>query len=275
MTHRIIPRAEWGARPATNPQRIAPARRRAFVVHYDGDVPTTRTGPAVPRGIQSYHQNSRGWSDIGYNFVIDQSGAIFEGRGWDVLGAHAGPSGNVVGIGVQVHIGGAQQPSPAALDALAWLYAQANAHCGRRLELKGHCDYISTSCPGRPLLAIVRAGLKTPAPARPSAPAAQGRPVVSARIIAEAARRDPGAPGGTSISDRHRAQVRTVEQALTRTGWLPRQWAGDGHYGTSTILAAKRFQFKHSPGTNADGILGPKELGRLFELARMSVEVTP
>ena len=48
--------------------------------------------PAQLRGISSYHTQSKGWSDIGYNFVVDRFGRIWEGRygGVDraVVGAH-------------------------------------------------------------------------------------------------------------------------------------------------------------------------------------------
>lgn len=145
---RIIPRHEWGARPPANRTMVPPEKRRTFVVHYDGDVPTRRTGPDVPRAIQRFHQDTRGYADIGYNFAIDQNGAIFEGRGWDTLGAHAGPGGNTEGIGVQVHIGGDQRPSDAAMASLRWLYAEANRRFGRTLAVRRHSDYVATSCPG-------------------------------------------------------------------------------------------------------------------------------
>ena len=53
---------------------------------------TAEQVPAIIRGIYAYHTQSRGWSDIGYNFLVDRFGRIWEGRygGVDrpVVGAH-------------------------------------------------------------------------------------------------------------------------------------------------------------------------------------------
>ena len=46
------------------------------------------------RSIYAYHTQTRGWGDIGYNFIVDKFGRIFEGRYGGltstVIGAHAG-----------------------------------------------------------------------------------------------------------------------------------------------------------------------------------------
>ena len=48
--------------------------------------------PGILRSIYAYHTQSRGWSDVGYNFLVDRFGRIWEGRygGVDrpVVGAH-------------------------------------------------------------------------------------------------------------------------------------------------------------------------------------------
>ena len=151
MSYRIIPKSEWGGRAARSSQRVARSRRRTFVVHYDGATPVTRTGNSVPQAIQNYHMNGQGWRDGGYNFVVDQAGAIYAMRGWDEVGAHAGSVGNVEGIGVQVAIGGNQHPSDAALRSLVWLKKEADRVCGRVLAWRNHGDYMATSCAGGPL----------------------------------------------------------------------------------------------------------------------------
>lgn len=40
------------------------------------------------RRIQTFHVGSRGFDDIGYNFLVGGDGAVYIGRGWDKQGAH-------------------------------------------------------------------------------------------------------------------------------------------------------------------------------------------
>ena len=58
---------------------------------------TLDEGIAQMQAIQTFHQDVRGWSDIGYHFVIDKAGNIYQGRPETVIGAHTGGSntGNI------------------------------------------------------------------------------------------------------------------------------------------------------------------------------------
>ena len=49
--------------------------------------------------MQNYHMDSNGWCDIGYSFAIGGDGEVYEGRGWNHVGAHTGGF-NSVGYGV-------------------------------------------------------------------------------------------------------------------------------------------------------------------------------
>ena len=78
----IITRSEWGG-DAVVP-RAAPSHgqiQMAFVHH---TVNANDYGPeesaAIVLGIAKYHRDHNGWNDIGYNFLVDQYGQIFEGR---------------------------------------------------------------------------------------------------------------------------------------------------------------------------------------------------
>lgn len=78
-------------------------------------------------------------------------------------------------------------------------------------------------------------------------------------------------PARSGTSDRTE-QVKVFEQALVKTGWLKPSLA-DGHYGTATVEAVKRFQRKHSGVRNGDGWMGMRELTLLVRLAGMSADV--
>lgn len=170
MTVTIISRATWGAQPWSGgtPAAVPLASRREFFVHYDGGARVSRTGYAIMRAIEAEHLGN-GWSGVGYNFVVDQAGNIYEGRGWGLQGAHC-PNHNITGIGVQIAIGGDQEPSKAALAACRALYEEACRKTGRALAKKGHKDGFATACPGSKLYAWVKAGMpagdynSTPAP---------------------------------------------------------------------------------------------------------------
>jgi hypothetical protein len=52
-----------------------------FVIHHTGEyVKHTRRPSEIMRSIYNYHTITRGWGDIGYNYVIDKQGNIYEGR---------------------------------------------------------------------------------------------------------------------------------------------------------------------------------------------------
>lgn len=137
---RIVSRSQWGARAPRSRQTVGWGSRTEVTLHYSSG-PESQT----PRQIQDFHMNDNGWSDIGYNFLVDRNGTAYEGRGWTVVGAHAAPR-NTQGIGI-CYIG-RDGMTAAAKKAVVELYDQACAKAGRTLARKGHRDINSTSCPG-------------------------------------------------------------------------------------------------------------------------------
>lgn len=154
----IVSRADWGAKPwVTQPYTVSLKERTEFLVHYHGGIPPVSIGPAVPKDCEAIHL-ANGWSGIGYNFVVDEAGTAFEGRGWDLVGAHC-PGHNRIGLGVYVAIGGDQVPSDAALNTVRDIYDLACTKTGNPLRKTWHGANYPTECPGSHLITWVQAGM--------------------------------------------------------------------------------------------------------------------
>jgi hypothetical protein len=126
----IVPRSVWKADEGIKraPPRYARAVSFAIVHHTAGsDNYSPDASPAIVRGIELYHVRANGWNDIGYNFLVDKYGRVFEGRAGgvdrNVIGAHAeGFNTGAVGVAVIGNYS-ATSISPAAEHALASLLA--------------------------------------------------------------------------------------------------------------------------------------------------------
>ena len=91
----LVTRAGWGADESivTHPSEYTTDVEVLFVHHTAGDNGYRCADSArIVRAIEAYHVRSKGWNDIGYNFLVDRCGTLFEGRrggtGRPVLGAH-------------------------------------------------------------------------------------------------------------------------------------------------------------------------------------------
>jgi hypothetical protein len=140
----IVPRASWGADEniVRAVPRYAPVLRLAVVHHTAGSSAyRPEQSASIVRGIELYHVKANGWNDIGYNFLVDRYGQVFEGRAGgmeqNVIGAHAqgfntGSTG-VALLGTYT----STRPTPEAERALATLLAW-------RLDV-GHVDPASSA----------------------------------------------------------------------------------------------------------------------------------
>jgi hypothetical protein len=180
----IVTREQWGA--SACPPRASPQYgvvNLAFIHH---TVSATDYGPedstAMVLAICRYHRNSNGWNDIGYNFLVDRYGKIFEGRagGIDqaVVGAQAqgynSQSTGIANIGTFSTTGQTEEALAALARLLSWKLAlhgippqgkvsviSAGGNTNRYragtavlLErISGHRDANATSCPGDALYA--------------------------------------------------------------------------------------------------------------------------
>jgi len=149
---KVITRAGWNARDPRNIYTVPWSVRTEFFVHHT-DGPQDQS----VKSIQDFHMGpSRGWSDVGYNFLVRADGTIYEGRGWTVVGAHC-PNHNRTGIGVAFI--GDNNPTDTAKRSIRWLYDEACRKAGRKLKKLGHGDRYPTECPGQKLQAWVNAGM--------------------------------------------------------------------------------------------------------------------
>jgi len=102
--------------------------------------------------IRKWHVDGRGWSDIGYHYIVSIDGSIKEGRPIDRSGAHTkGQNSNSVGV---CYIGGVEKDGKTPkdtrnpeqlmalanlLDALMEMYPGATLH--------GHNEFANKACP--------------------------------------------------------------------------------------------------------------------------------
>ncbi len=174
----IVRRGGWNADETIVRDEPAIAERlRRAVVHHTAGSNSYSPGEsaAIVRGIQRYHVLGNGWDDIGYNFLVDKYGRVFEGRGGgitrNVIGAHAGgfntSSVGVAVIGIYDSKGISTAARRALQRLLAWrldvghVYPRGTVNAVsagssrwpagavvRLRAISGHRDTSYTSCPG-------------------------------------------------------------------------------------------------------------------------------
>ncbi|HEU5373663.1 MAG TPA: N-acetylmuramoyl-L-alanine amidase, partial [Gaiellaceae bacterium] len=174
----ILTRAQWGANEEiVRAKPVYASALKLAVVHHTV-TPNTYTraqAAAIVRGIEFFHVRGNGWNDIGYNFLVDRFGTVYEGRGGgvdrNVVGAHAaGFNTGTVGVSL---LGTFQTVAPSRamqsglVKLLAWrldvahvdplstvVYTSGGNPKFRRGKLvtlrvvSGHRDTGPTECPG-------------------------------------------------------------------------------------------------------------------------------
>ncbi|MTI41699.1 N-acetylmuramoyl-L-alanine amidase [Fulvivirga lutimaris] len=138
------------------------------IIHHSAGSNTSTNYIQVVRDIYLYHTEVNGWSDIGYNYLIDKEGTIYKGRDPDdgdqdnVIGAHfCGKNSGTMGICLLGNFEeGNITPSEEAIESLIKLTSwklikesldpfSSSIHRGEQLNtLAGHRDGCSTLCPG-------------------------------------------------------------------------------------------------------------------------------
>ncbi len=169
----IISRADWGANEGYrfDPQghEIWPTDYQTpqkIVIHHTVTKNNDPNPPATVRAIYYYHAISLGWGDIGYNYLVDSHGNMYEGRygGLDVVGGHVyGHNYGSLGISAIGTYGNTGDSVPPGAELLAGLVDLSAWQCSRSLinpnessffidkitqNVAGHRDYNATACPG-------------------------------------------------------------------------------------------------------------------------------
>lgn len=151
-----------------------------LIVHHTVSNNSSANWAAVVRAIWNFHTFSRDWGDVGYNFLVDMNGVVYEGHngGDDVVGIHASGANRgtmaVALIGTftapDYGIPGITPPEPmlnAAVDMLSWKADQRGINVFDASDalpdidwglphLMGHRDvYGTTECPGDQAHALI------------------------------------------------------------------------------------------------------------------------
>ncbi|XP_056609265.1 peptidoglycan recognition protein 6 [Triplophysa dalaica] len=154
----IITRSQWGAAAYIgSPTYLSLPVPYLFIHHtYEPSKPCTTFEQCASdmRSMQKFHQQTNGWDDIGYSFVAGSDGNLYEGRGWNWVGAHT-KGYNSKGYGVSF-IGDftSSLPGKSAIDMVRYDFTKCAVDAGglsSSYSLYGHRQATSTDCPGNTL----------------------------------------------------------------------------------------------------------------------------
>lgn len=223
----------WGS------SNSAPANPQSgLVIHYDGpgrnlSKKSHSACVAYWKWVRQFHMKSRAWADIGYSFGIcphkDKSGHgyVFEGRGLRRQQA-AQPGGNSSHYSVTLMLGDNEKPTDIQIRTVQELHKYLRNEVGNSALVKGHRDFIATSCPGDLLYKMVRNGTFVPKPM------GKNWPYKLTTVMAKGWGYKTPSEG-----------VKKVQDRLNKLGYKP-QLTEDGVFGENTEKAAIWFQRKYN-----------------------------
>ena len=164
---KVFERDDWHARA---PRAMASQRNPTEVfIHHTADtraegVDHLDEQAAAMRAIQGFHMDVRGYSDVGYAYVVFQPygelerARVFEGRlvRW-VPAAQLGHNTGTIPVSVFGNFQRDDGVKDATLDAIVALLTKSASKtgCGSAKTIGGHRDVVATSCPGDTLYAKV------------------------------------------------------------------------------------------------------------------------
>jgi len=254
-----VTRGEWGARAARYVNALVSLANGIFGHH---TVTPTQPSASLWRGIQNFHMDSRGWSDIAYSFGYDQDGVIYEGRGWDRSGGHTAGYNSTSYAFCFIGNSDNDRPSDKAFRAFTCLHRLTAERQGPA-GVRGHRDVNPTSCPGSIVYAWIAAGMPVtgapgpaPAPTPDPAPApapAPAPPPPPTDLLNQVIRKGSSAEA-----------IVTMQGQLAWWGLYPKDQL-DGLWGPNTEGAVRQLQTNlNNDGFDAgavDGVWGPQTYG--------------
>lgn len=160
----VVSRATWGAQaPRHAGHRQTPDR---ILIHHTVTAQTVdyQQSLQVVKQVQNYHRNvadnRKGvWDDIGYHFLIDGAGRVFEGRHAEIMGVHAG-SGNAHSVAISM-IGNfdrdqlTEPQRDSMVRLVSFLSMKYRKDPSAQGFISGHRHHMSTGCPGKNVLAFL------------------------------------------------------------------------------------------------------------------------
>ena len=201
---------------------------------------------------ERHHIQQRGWLGIAYNWLVDENGVIYEGRGWNRGGATKGWNSRSVAVCYTGY--GEFEPSDKTKESIKKVIEETQGRYGDNLWIKTHRQFKKTTCPGEWLGNWVENGLDVP-----HNPSSVDWDAIT-RYVQDIKQQVAQRP----LSYRRRSRgepVRLVQKTLLNRGFDP--GPADGVFGRKTAAAVKAFQ-RAQGVLKVDGVVGVSTFTALF-----------
>lgn len=121
-----------------------------LIMHHTATRARAYRGQATVAAIRRYHMTARGWSDIGYHYLVAPDGVVWVGRPLRLMGAHTkGHNQGTAGVALVMH-GEHEPPSADQAAACGELLAALLRRTGLTVTaITLHREHGATVCPGR------------------------------------------------------------------------------------------------------------------------------
>ena len=239
----ILTRKQWGSRgPKKRFSYLNKKRVVGIAVHHSG-VKNGPKGVTAVKAFERHHMDANGWNAIAYNWLIDEEGVIYEGRGAGVVSAATRPyNSRTESI---CYTGDGTKPIPeATIESFEWLVADIQKRYSNKLWLKGHQELASTSCPEKYMMEWVRQHRTGNKVVQPTKKPAVKKPAKTTRLVKQGSRG---------------AHVKMMQTLLNKNGF---KLTVDGVAGPLTIGALKKYQLRS--GLQVDGLCGKQSWKALY-----------